>query len=168
MNEWKKITGFSNYEYSELTGKIRSINYKRTGKQIILKPAKTNDGYLKTMLKSDSGKYITVAIHRIIMNSKEPKPTDKHEVNHKNGIKTDNRPENLEWLTRSQNCKHSFDTGLQKPKMGELNGNSKLKDKDVEFILNEKNKNGRFWGRNKLAVQFGVTAKHLQDLANRK
>lgn len=41
-----------------------------------------------------------------------PAPSDEHEINHKNGIKRDNRKENLEWVTRSENQKHAVATGL--------------------------------------------------------
>ena len=166
IEKWYKIKGFSLYEYST-EGRIRSINYKRTGKKRILKPAKSKDGYLKTMLKSDEGKYKTIALHRVIMNSISNKPIDKHEVNHINGIKTDNRPINLEWVTRSENCKHSFKIGLQKAKRGELNGNSKLTQKQVDFLRSEKRKKGRYWGRNKYAKEFGVSAKHIQKIVNK-
>ena len=161
---WKPVKGYSRYEYSNY-GRIRSMNYKMSGRVKILKPAVSKDGYLKTMLLSDTGRYTTVAIHRIIMNSESEKPKGC-EVNHKNGIKTDNRPLNLEWMTRSENCKHSFDIGLQKPKRGELNGMSKLTRDDVEFLRNEKRTKGRFWGRNEYASHFGITAKHLQKIVN--
>lgn len=161
---WMPIKGYSRYEYST-AGRLRSKDYKRTGKTKVLKPAKSTDGYYKTMLKSDSGKYVTIAVHRVIMNSISERPIG-HEVNHKNGDKTDNRPCNLEWVTRSQNCQHSFDTGLQKPKRGELNGMAKLTQKDVDFLRNEKRTKGRFWGRNEYAKKYGISAKHLQKIVN--
>lgn len=165
MEIWKKLVDYSDYEYSNL-GNLRSLNYKRTGQKRILKPAISRDGYLKTMLKNDNGKYVTIAIHREIMKSESNKPTIKHEVNHINGIKTDNRPENLEWVTHSQNCKHSFDIGIQKPKRGELNGMAKLTKEDVEFLRNKKKTGTRYWGRNELAMQYGISAKHLQRIVN--
>lgn len=162
---WSPVKGFSRYEYSNF-GRVRSMNYKMSGRIKILKPAAGPDGYLQTMFLRDDGKYISKKLHRVIMLSIEDLPGPGYEVNHKNGIKTDNRPINLEWMTRSQNCQHSFDTGLQKPKRGELNGMSKLTRDQVEFLRNEKKMKGRFWGRNEYALQFGVSAKHLQDVVN--
>jgi hypothetical protein len=167
MEKWITIKGFNGYECSNL-GNLRSLNYKRTGKIQILKPAISKDGYLKTMLKNNDGKYCTIAVHRVILNSYIAKPSNQYEVNHINGIKTDNSINNLEWLTHSQNCKHSFDIGLQKPKKGALNGMAKLTQKDVNYLREKKNSGGRFWGRNEYAKQFNISPKHLQKLVNTK
>ncbi len=57
-----------------------------------------------------------IAVHRLIAENYIPNPSNLKCVNHKNGIKTDNRIENLEWCTHGQNNQHAYDTGL-KPKL---------------------------------------------------
>lgn len=71
--------------------------------------------------------------HRLVASYFIPNPKNKPCVNHKNGIKTDNRIENLEWCTDSENQKHSYSTGLNN-RNGENNGKSKLKKQDILLI----------------------------------
>jgi len=59
-----------------------------------------------------NGKREVVYVHRLIAMAFIPNPLNLPQVNHKNGIKDDNRPENLEWATAAQNLKHARDTGL--------------------------------------------------------
>jgi hypothetical protein len=61
------------------------------------------------------------SIHRLLAEHFIPNPNNYPEVNHKNGIKTDNRLENLEWCTHSYNCKHAVNTGLHKMRRGKEN-----------------------------------------------
>lgn len=109
---WVKIPSFENYEASNL-GNIRTHNWKNSGQTRVLKPAKCAKGYLKTVL---SGKGIKV--HRIIAKTFIPNPDNKPQINHINGIKDDNRAENLEWVTNRENVIHSYKLGLQVPKSG--------------------------------------------------
>lgn len=72
------------------------------------KPRKHTNGYLRGVIFDKD-----VYIHRIVAKCFIPNPDNLPEVNHKNGDKTDNRAENLEWCTRSYNNRHAFQTGLR-------------------------------------------------------
>lgn len=75
---------------------------------------KDTNGYMRTQIWV-SGKPINISQHRILAEYFINNPLNKSQVNHKNGIKQDNRIENLEWVTQSENSIHSFENGLQKP-----------------------------------------------------
>jgi hypothetical protein len=87
-------------------GRIKSM---RTGK--ILSPLKTTTGYLQIQL-SFGGKMKQIKIHRLVAITFIPNPENKREVNHKDGNPLNNSVSNLEWVTRSENVKHAYDTGL--------------------------------------------------------
>jgi hypothetical protein len=79
-----------------------------------LSPMTIGDGYLMVHIVSD-GIVNTCKIHRMVANKYIPNPDNKPQVNHKDGNKLNNHVNNLEWLTASENIKHSFATGMSKP-----------------------------------------------------
>lgn len=87
-------------------GRVYSIN-----RNIFLKPAYDERGYLRIGL-SNNGVSKTYKLHRLVAEMFIPKIEGKTQVNHINGIKDDNRVENLEWCTRSENSIHAVKTGL--------------------------------------------------------
>ena len=132
MEKWKKIPDYSRYEASTL-GRIRTPNWKGGNKPDILRPALDNGGYLRTMLKRDDGVTHTIKVHRIIASTFLENIEHKKEVNHKNGIRSDNRLTNLEWVNHSENIKHSFKIGLSS-NIGEKNPAATLTEKEVKEI----------------------------------
>lgn len=107
---WRPVKGYEgHYEVSNL-GNVRSIKF---GKTLILKASYTR-GYKQVYLYLN-GKSKHSPIHRMVAESFIDNPLNKEQVNHKNGIKDDNRLENLEWVTRSENTKHAIKMGLLTP-----------------------------------------------------
>ena len=99
-DEWKELTGFSKYLFSS-AGKIWSKK-----KHIEISPADSGDEYLKTSLTNDEGRRVSLSVHRGIALAFIPNPENKPTVNHKNHDKTDNRVENLEWATVTEQNRH--------------------------------------------------------------
>ncbi len=113
-------------------------------------------------------------IHRIVAEMFIPNPYNYKCINHKNGIKTDNRIENLEWCSHKQNIHHALDTGLIKIKVGQQQSNVKLTDIQVMEIFNIRNKTyveiGKIYHVNPntvKAIMIGRCWNHLTGLPKR-
>lgn len=115
MSRALQIKDYPEYYVTD-NGDVYSRNYRNTGRIKKMTPAKRPDGYLRIVLKN-KGYYI----HRLVAEAFIPNPDNKLQVNHKNGNKTDNRVENLEWLSRSENVKHAYDVLHRRaPYLGKL------------------------------------------------
>lgn len=97
--EWKAIAGYEEvYEISNL-GRVKSLKY---GKEKILKPGKTENGYLQVQLWRD-GKIKNFLVHRLVAEAFIPNPEGLPEINHIDEVKDNNCVENLEWVSRWYN-----------------------------------------------------------------
>lgn len=103
------ITDFPDYTLYE-DGRVHNT---RTGNFIKHRVTK---GYPNVQLFTDTHRWAkTRSVHRLLALAFIPNTENKSQVNHKNGVKTDFRLENLEWMTGSENVKHAIETGLMHP-----------------------------------------------------
>jgi len=103
-------------------------------------------------------RHMNVAVHTLVAGAFiGPRPKGL-EVNHKNGVKTVNYPNNLEYMTPSQNSKHAYKLGLSSvPRLkGEQNGRAKLSENDMKKIRDMYHSGGGY-KQVELAEEFGVT-----------
>ena len=169
QEEWRPIAGAEGYYSVSSHGRVRSepLPHKSSGRQRgrVLSPSRDTKGYLifKLCLPGRSSK--TKKVHRLVARAFLGTPPEGAQVNHKNGEKTDNRPENLEYVSCGENIRHCWETGLHGVShcRGEANPNTPLSRSDVIAIrelhprLNYK----------KLASMYGVTGQTIRNIVKR-
>jgi hypothetical protein len=151
---WSMIPGFEGIYEASTEGQIRRIG-RATGARAgrVKTLSSHNAGYLATHLYRDNVES-SALVHRLIAETFLGPIPDGHEVNHKNGIKTDNRLCNIEIITHRGNVDHAIATGLQDVR-GERNPQAKLTRSLVEAIRADY-RPGTF-GYKRLAVKYGVS-----------
>ena len=103
---WKDIEGYEGlYKVSNM-GNVKSLNYRRTGKEGILKALKNRGGYLYVNLYKD-GICKRCTIHRLVAIAFISNPDNLPEVNHKDENKSNNVISNLEWCSSSYNLSYN-------------------------------------------------------------
>lgn len=101
---WKTIVGYDEYQISNM-GNVKSLNYRRTGKEKILKPVKNTDNYAQVGLYKQ-GKRKCYLVHRLVAEAFIENPNNLPELNHIDEDKTNNAASNLEWCDSKQNINY--------------------------------------------------------------
>jgi hypothetical protein len=135
IEKWREID-FGKYMVSS-KGRVINLS-EHHGAKLFVKTRPNNRGYVEAGLCAENKKRYFL-VHRLMAKAFLNKQKHHTEVNHLNGIKNDNRLENLEWTTRSANELHR--ARVLKKGIGTLNGNSKLTKEDV-LEIRELYKNG--------------------------
>ena len=103
MEIWNKIPEFEGKYQASNFGRIKSLNYLRTGKEKLLKQSLNHNGYLFVKL-SKNGKIKNYYVHRLVWIAFNGEIPEGMQINHKSEVKTENNLENLELVTRKENC----------------------------------------------------------------
>lgn len=157
METWKVVSGsYGPYEVSS-EGRVR-----RRGRALI--PRITANGYAQVAMYSCPNKVTHILVHRLVAASFIGEIADELQVNHKNGIRADNRVENLEIVTASENAFHSYRELGRDRKQGERHHSCKLSNDEVLRIRER-----HLFGARQVdsARQFGIDKTSVRDIVNR-
>ena len=168
---WKSVVGYEGlYEVSD-QGRIKAFaktvnrgKCHRSWKEHFLKYGVDGNGYFRTNL-ARNGTNKTVKVHRIVAEAFLPNPENLPQVNHKDGNKQNNRVDNLEWCTQSENQKHACAMGLKRND-GEFNNGHKLTLEQVEFVRTHYVPRHREFSTVALGKRFGVHRKTIERIVN--
>lgn len=174
MNEeWIEIQG--NREIYEISnfGNVRTKTRQGARGHVVkghsIKQRNNSNGYLRCSMNLGNGskEYL---VHRLVAQYFVENPHGKQYVNHIDGNKHNNRADNLEWCTKSENELHAHKIGLKKttPLKGEMHGGRVFDWKDVRNIRKEYIKGDREHGQCALARKYNTSQSHIYNIVNNK
>ena len=170
IEQWRDIPGYDGIYQASSFGRIKSISRSvptKKGTQFvkerILKHS-INKGYARISLSYKNIVY-RKAVHFFVASCFLPNPESKKYINHKDGDKLNNKVDNLEWCTSSENEQHSYKS------LGKINSHRKLSEHDLIYIKANAVKAKRYMGGGniaEIAKMFSVHKKTIHNVLNNK
>lgn len=151
---WKDCKGYEGKYQVSSQGRIWSVVSQRYLKQKI-----NRGGYCCINLYAKNGKMKSERIHRLVALAFIDNPNNFSVVNHLNGMKTDNRVENLEWTTQKENVRHAYDNNLGnfQEKLAKSREKMLQATKKIYSVYYDGNLIGQYKGRKAAAAVAGCS-----------
>lgn len=121
--EWRDVPGYEGFYQVSNLGRVKSMPNRSNHKGSMILSLSVVNGYMHVGLSKNAEQKIC-KVHRLVAAAFISNPRNLPQVNHKNGNKSDNRVENLEWVTAKENTKHAHLTGLAHAQKGVENSRS--------------------------------------------
>lgn len=159
---WKPLLEYKGIEVSSI-GRIRKAANKRRKERILSEFPKDRDGYCRCSVQRLNGTWTSQPVHRLVAKAFISNPYNKPAVNHIDGNRTNNKVDNLEWVTPRDNVIHSFKYGVRK-KCKEVPRHTLLTD----FQISQIDKLRTLYTVNQLAKLFNIEYQSLKNIIHKK
>lgn len=173
--EWKDVVGFEQFYQVSSFGRIKSKETERfyvADRSKVSKKLRRKFYPVKIFKQRSVKGYHVVSIdrrprlvHRLVAFAFIPNPENKPFVNHKNGIRNDNKTVNLEWVTKKENEQHAWRVLGRKAVVGESNGKSKFTVSDIKEIRRDYEITHQI---TRIAKLFNTTKSYILSIVHRK
>jgi len=159
---WKPLLEYKGVEVSSI-GRIRKAANKSRKERILTEFPKDRDGYYRCSVQKLDGTWTSQPVHRLVAKAFIPRTENKDVVNHIDGNRTNNRIENLEWVTPKENVIHLFKFGSRKtckqvPKRTIL----------TDFQVSQIRKLRELYTVNQIAKLFNIEYQSLKNIIHKK
>lgn len=159
---WKPLLEYKGIEVSSI-GRIREAANKSRKERILTEFPKDRDGYYRCSVQRLDGTWTSQPVHRLVAKAFIPRTKNRDIVNHIDGNRTNNRIENLEWVTPKENVIHSFKFGSRKickqvPKKTIL----------TDFQVDQIGKLRELYTVNQIAKLFNIEYQSLKNIIHKK
>lgn len=164
--EWRDIPGYEGLYQASSLGRIKRIAGSPRCPHDRVLAHMSHRGYSQVALSKD-GKPLTQQVHKLVCAAFLGASGGLH-VNHKDGNPANNRIDNLEYVTPSENTQHAYNTGLQPSRKGSGNGQAKITEADVRKIRRRAASGFKYGERKAFAAQMGIAGNTMTNIINNK